>query len=384
MLSPALQNVPSLQPNELSEVTANAIEDLLREGESRNTQTSYRSALRYWAAWYGSRYGAQIQLPLPATCVLQFIVDHAERTTNKGLASELPALIDQALVKAGYKGKLGALAHNTLVHRIAVLSKAHQMRDLKNPCHDGKVRELLSRTRKAYAKRGALPVKKEALTKDPLELILATCDDSLRGRRDRALLLFAWSSGGRRRSEVANARMEFLRVVPGGYVYTLISSKTNQSGADLPENVKPLLGPGASALTAWLEKSGIVEGPIFRRVRKGGHLGNELSAASVRDIVKARCALAGIEGDFSAHSLRSGFVTEAGRQNVSLADTMAMTGHQSVSAVLGYFRSGALQANSGAKLLGDCPELVRAATSPPESAKSSAELVVTLRGPTRN
>ena len=348
-----LQNVPSLSPDVLNGVTASAVEDLLREGESRNTQTSYRSALRYWAAWYGCRYGGQIQLPLSVPCVLQFIVDHAERTTPQGLVSELPALIDQALVDAGYKGKLGALAHNTLVHRIAVLSKAHQMRELKNPCRDGQVRELLSRTRKAYAKRGVLAVKKQALTRDPLELMLATCDDSLRGMRDRALLLFAWSSGGRRRSEVTSATMEFLRSIPGGYVYTLQSSKTNQSGADLPENVKPLLGPGAAALAAWLEKAGIVQGPIFRQVKKGGHLGHALSAASVRDIVKARCILAGIEGDYSAHSLRSGFVTEAGRQNVSLADTMAMTGHRSVNAVLGYFRGGALEANAGAKLLGD-------------------------------
>jgi hypothetical protein len=87
---PVLQSVPALQPTALSAVTQRAVEDLLREGESENTQTSYRSALRYWAAWYGTRYGQQIQLPLPATCVLQFIVDHADRTTEKGLAHELP------------------------------------------------------------------------------------------------------------------------------------------------------------------------------------------------------------------------------------------------------------------------------------------------------
>jgi hypothetical protein len=49
--------------------------------------------------------------------------------------------------------------------QFAVLSKAHQVRELKNPCQDPTVRELLSRTRKAYAKRGTLPQKKkEALT----------------------------------------------------------------------------------------------------------------------------------------------------------------------------------------------------------------------------
>ena len=351
MRLPALHKVPALQPTELSAVTQRAVDELLREGESKNTLLSYRSALRYWAAWYGIRYGSQIQLPLPTPCVLQFIVDHAERSTDKGLVSELPVGIDQALVQAGYKGKLGALAHNTLMHRIAVLSKAHQLRELKNPCHDPKVRELLSRTRKAYAKRGALPQKKDALTKDPLQAILATCDASLRGQRDRALLLFAWASGGRRRSEVAGADMQFLKRAPEGFVYTLAYSKTNQSGVDQPENSKPVLGAAAAALERWLLASGITSGAIFRRVRKGGHLGEALSPAAVRAIVKERCALAGIEGDFSAHSLRSGFVTEAGRQNVPLAETMAMTGHQSVATVLGYFRSEESLSSGAARLL---------------------------------
>ncbi|WP_232834515.1 tyrosine-type recombinase/integrase [Rhodoferax ferrireducens] len=348
---PALHKVPALQATELSDVTQRAVEDLLREGESENTLLSYRSALRYWAAWYGIRYGSQIQLPVATPCVLQFIVDHAQRTTVKGLVSELPVEIDQVLVQAGYKGKLGAMAHNTLVHRIAVLSKAHQLRELKNPCRDPKVRELLSRTRKAYAKRGALPQKKDALTKDPLQAILATCDDSLRGKRDRALLLFAWASGGRRRSEVAGAEMQFLkRVGPSDFIYTLAYSKTNQSGVEQPENGKPVLGAAGMALHDWLQVSQITTGAIFRRIRKGGHIGEALSPAAVRTIVKERCALAGIEGDFSAHSLRSGFVTEAGRQNVPLAETMGMTGHHSVATVLGYFRSESTLTSRAARL----------------------------------
>lgn len=351
MRLPMLQKIPALLPTELSDITQRAVEDLLREGESQNTLASYRSALRYWAAWYGLRYGAMVQLPVATPCVLQFIVDHAQRTTLKGLVSELPAEIDEMLVQGGYKGKLGAMAHNTLVHRIAVLSKAHQLKQLKNPCHDPKVRELLSRTRKAYAKRGVLPQKKEALTRDPLQALLATCDDSLRGKRDRALLLFAWASGGRRRSEVTSAQTQFLkRVGPTDFIYTLAYSKTNQSGMDQPENGKPVLGAAGLALHDWLQLSQIKEGAIFRRIRKGGHLGEALSPAAVRTIVKERCVLAGIEGDFSAHSLRSGFVTEAGRQNVSLAETMSLTGHHSVATVLGYFRSESTLTSRAARL----------------------------------
>ena len=355
MTSPVLLSTPLvavLQPTTLSDVTRDAVGELMREGESQNTLTSYRTALHYWTAWYGLRYGGAIQLPLPVACVLQFVVDHAQRMTALGLVSELPAAIDAALVAGGYKGKLGPMAHNTLVHRIAVMSKAHQLRQLANPCQDVQVRELLSRTRKAYAKRGVLPRKKAALTKDPLQALLATCDDSLRGKRDRALLLFAWASGGRRRSEVALADMQFLRCVgQAQYLYTLAHSKANQSGVERPENHKPVLGAAGLALKSWLDASAITQGLIFRRVLKGGHLGGAMSPAAVRTIVQTRSALAGVEGDFSAHSLRSGFVSEAGRQNISLADTMALTGHQSIPTVMGYFRAEAAILNKGARLM---------------------------------
>ena len=76
-----------------------------------------------------------------------------------------------------------------------------------------------------------------------------------------------------------------------------------------------------------------------------------LTPAAVRNIVKERCALAGVEGDFSAHSLRSGFVTEAGRRNMPLADTMALTGHHSVNTVLGYYRADTALQNRAANLL---------------------------------
>ena len=344
---------PILKAETLERSAQEAVDQLLKEGESQNTLSSYRSALRYWAAWHAMRYGKNIELPLLPSCLLQFIVDHVERMTASGLTSELPEEIDLALVNAGYKGKPGPLAHSTVAHRIAVLSKAHQLRGVSNPCHDSGVRELLSRTRKAYAKRGVLPKKQDALTKDVLQMILATCDDTLCGKRDRALLLFAWSSGGRRRSEVVGADMKFLKRVPHGFSYSLMHSKTNQAGMSRPENEKPLLGAAAEALNAWLESSGIVEGRIFRRIPKSGHIGASLAAGAVRDIVKLRCALAGMTGQFSAHSLRSGFVTEAGRQNMSLAETMAMTGHNSVATVMGYSRAGSSLTNQIAHLFDD-------------------------------
>ncbi|SDC41861.1 Aminotransferase class-III [Variovorax sp. CF079] len=120
--------------------------------------------------------------------------------------------------------------------------------------------------------------------------------------------------------------------------YNAIGKPTKKQVIALERGYHGSSSTGAG-LTAVLQAHGVQEGPIFRRIRKGGHLGEPLAPAAVRDIVKERCALAGIEGRFSAHSLRAGFVTEAGKQNMPLPETMAMTGHQSVATVVGYFRA---------------------------------------------
>jgi integrase len=286
------------------------------------------------------------------TAIQQFVVDHAERSTKSGLAAELPAAHDQALVDGGFKGKLGTPALATVLHRLSVLSKAHQVRGVANTVQDAKVRDLVAKTRRAYAKRGVVPDKKAAITLEPLLAMLATCDDSLRGVRDRALLLFAWSSGGRRRSEVTDATMENTRrVAPRAYSFTLRRSKTNQTGALRVDSEKPILDEAADALATWISRAGLKHGPIFRRVRRGEKVGEPLAPAAVRDIVRERASLAGLEPEFAAHSLRSGFVTEAARQNVPLGEAMALTGHASPASLIGYFRAAEASRSAGATLL---------------------------------
>ncbi len=111
---------------------------------------------------------------------------------------------------------------------------------------------------KSLCEAQRLPHKQRALTKEPLEAVLESCDDSLKGKRDRALLLFAWASGGRRRSEVPEAVFENLhRGDEGSYLCTRsLSSKTNHNGKIRPEDVKPVVGSAAVALEAWLKASG--------------------------------------------------------------------------------------------------------------------------------
>lgn len=118
------------------------------------------------------------------------MVDHVEREDGNGAwVHELPPAIDAALVAASFKASVGLLKLSTVRHRLAVLSKAHQLKGGDNPVRAAPVGELMRRVRKLYASRGLTATSQPALTRPPLEAMLATCTDGLIGLRDRALLL---------------------------------------------------------------------------------------------------------------------------------------------------------------------------------------------------
>ncbi|KQZ57789.1 MULTISPECIES: site-specific integrase [unclassified Lysobacter] len=340
-------------PAQLAQQAAEAVRELLAEAAAANTTRSYASALRYWAGWHAARYGVDLMLPVPDAVVLQFVVDHVVRRNADGeLTWELPPEVDQALVAAGLKAKPGPWTLSTVRHRVAVLSTAHRLKQQPNPCEQPAIRTVLSRAARASVKRGERPRKKTAITLAELEAMLATCDDSLEGLRDRALLCFGFGSGGRRRSEIAAADMRDLRRIGAqGYLYRLEHSKTQQAGVTASSTPdKPVLDRAALALEDWLTAAGITDGAIFRRLWKQ-RVGPALSPAAVGEIVQRRARLAGLEGDFGGHSLRSGFVTEASRQGVSLPAIMQLTEHRAVSSVVGYFQAGNAPNNPASRLL---------------------------------
>jgi integrase len=188
---------------------------------------------------------------------------------------------------------------------------------------------------------------------DPLR---ATRGEELLGMCDRALLLFGWASGGRRRSEITAATFENVRRDGEGFVYELQISKTNQTGSNDPKRFKPIQGAAALALHAWfrvLLAQGITSGKIFRGIRHG-HIIEGLRADAVPDIVRRREKLADQPlGRLAAPSLRPGFVTEAGKQGVGLGDTMALTGHRSVQTVMEYYQSGEVGNTRAPRLMDD-------------------------------
>jgi integrase len=369
---------PYLDPQNLGLEAKRAAAAFHFEGQSANTRRTYETALLYWGAWYTLRYGRSMTAPVSPPVVMQFILDHLQHNpllmaseaspfVPSGRTSQhlLPPAIDQLLVTQGYKSRLGPWSLATVETRLAALSRAHDvfiansqetLPPETNPLRNPAVRQLMSAVRRTYARRppDQERIRPVAATRSVMHALLATCADDLIGIRDRALLLFGFASGGRRRSEIVAATLENVRRDGDGFLYELHHSKTNQSGARGPENFKPVQGEAALALEAWLQelfRARITQGPIFRRILNG-RIREPLKDAAVRDIIRRRALLADEPlGKLTAHSLRSGFVTESGRQNIAIGEAMALTGHRSVQTFISYYRSGEAATSTAARLM---------------------------------
>lgn len=317
--------------------TRERVRTILDAGIADNTRRAYTGDLRYFWAWARLALGLAEAYPVQPAAVVRFIVDHLEG---------LPEPVDAALVAEGAKARRGVHALATVSRRLAALSVAHEAQGVENPVQLPQVRALMAAARRGRARQGLAPQKKRAATLDVLDAMIATCGDDLRDLRDQALLLFAFASGGRRRSEVAAAKVENLTTVPGGFLYRIPLSKTDQQGVG---REVPVLGRAAVALQAWLEAAGIDTGSLFRAVDRSGGVGAKISDKAVARIVKKRTLLAGLDAEkYGAHSLRSGFVTEAGRKGVSRNDAMALTGHKSSTVFDGYYEAGTVVKNRAA------------------------------------
>tara|TARA_R110002072_G_scaffold131877_7_gene271923 strand:+ start:2935 stop:3375 length:441 start_codon:yes stop_codon:yes gene_type:complete len=99
-------------------------------------------------------------------------------------------------------------------------------------------------------------------------------------------------------------------------------------------------GSSPSAIyKAWLDKAAITSGPVFRKLTPQGRLTEKaMSAQGVALVVKAAAAAGYPPEKFSGHSLRAGFLTEAGRQNANLFKMKEHSRHASIDIVAEYVR----------------------------------------------
>jgi integrase len=241
----------------------------------------------------------------------------------------------------------------------------HKWRGLSGPFGDGQIRTALRLSLRAAARpRGRKSEK--AVTGDIVVKLIATCRmNRPQDLRDKALLLIAFASGGRRRSEVAGLRLEDIVTepdvpsIPGDPASPPLPcrrirlGRTKTTDADQDASVF-IIGAPVEALEAWLAFAKIKTGPVFRRIDKWETIRPEgLTGQGVNLILKRRIALARLDpASFSAHGLRSGFLTEAARPGVPLPEAMAQSQHTSVQQAARYYNDAERRMGKAARLLG--------------------------------
>jgi integrase len=243
-------------------------------------------------------------------------------------------------------------APTTIRRRLSALGKMHRFNDLPwNPAHRG-IQGPLQGALRTHGR----PVRKAAaLTLPILRQLLGSCDDTARGRRDRALLLIGFL-GAFRRSELVALRVEDIAVAADGLRLRIRRGKTDQAGQGyeigLPRGRHADTCP-VRALAAWQAVGGAKPGPLFRKISVNGTIGAAaLHPDAVRRILAYRVQLAGVAVDgfdrLSAHALRVGFITEAYDVGVRDEDIMRHTRHRDLRSMRGYVQRAGLLTDSPA------------------------------------
>jgi site-specific recombinase XerD len=343
----------------------NTLKHLARKGTSENSLRALTSDLACLEAWCLAATGGPLPWPAPEALVLKFIAHHLYDPAEKirDPSHGMPDDVEIRLKAAGLFRCEGPQAPSTVRRRMSSWATLHRLRGLHGPFADPPVREAIKRAAKASHRR---PTRKSrrAIVRDVLEDLLATCDDiGPAALRDRALLLVAFASGGRRRSEIATLRVEQLipevpvpanPATPEGRMLSCMTielGRTKTTAAEDASRVK-LVGRAADALQRWLDRAAISAGYIFRRIDRWDNIDSRpLSPAGVNHIVKRRLALAGYDvADYSAHGLRAGYLTQAAKDGVALPEAMRQSQHRSVQQAANYYNDAEAELSRAARL----------------------------------
>ena len=298
----------------------------LERASSTATLRAYRSDWAVFEAWCSPR-GLQTMPATPFT-VAAFLTDLADQ----------------------------GRARSTIGRRLAAIVFAHRAAGHPPPTDQVNANVLDRAMRGVRAdKRADGVAKKRAADGDILRDMLRAIDgDSVRALRDRALLAIGMG-GAFRRSELVAIRIDQVSDLSEGLRIHVPHAKGDQLGRGatvvIPDRKR--IGPVA-LYRAWIAAAPILDGFVFRKLTPQGRLTEKpMSDKGVALVVKARAAAAGYDpGLFSGHSLRAGFLTEAGRQGANLFKMKDHSRHKSLEMVSEYVRDHeAFRDHAGDKFL---------------------------------
>ncbi|MCT7667413.1 site-specific integrase [Shinella kummerowiae] len=364
-----LDTIASVLPMERRDELAELLTDqdvetlrhLVNQGMGDNTLRALTSDLTYLEAWGLAATGKSMPWPAPEALLLKFVAHHLWDPEKRAADPEhgMPADVEDNLRRQGFLKSTGPHAPATVRRRLANWSTLTKWRGLDgaftSPALKSGIRLAVRAVPRHRSRKSA-----KAVTGDILAKLLATCStDSLRDVRDRAILMVAFASGGRRRSEIAGLRCEQLTVeapievadgppLPSLAIH-LGRTKTTTGEQD---EIVYLTGRPVETLNAWMTAAKIDKGSVFRAIGRWGTVSRRaLDPQSINAILKQRAVMAGLEPvEFSAHGLRSGYLTEAANRGIPLPEAMEQSRHRSVSQASSYYNSATRRSGRAARL----------------------------------
>lgn len=175
---------------------------------------------------------------------------------------------------------------------------------------------------KGVAKRGTKTG--NWLTREQAEsLINAPNTGTLKGTRDRAILCLLIGCG-LRRGELSSLTVEKIQMREGRWIIVDLLGKGHRVRS------VPMPSWTWTAIQAWLQASGISEGPVFLSMRRWDKFGgNDLDEEVIRQLVQEYARKLGL-GNINPHDLRRTFAKLAHKGHAALEQIQLSLGHASI------------------------------------------------------
>ncbi len=236
--------------------------------------------------------------------------------------NNLSSLPSSSQSVAQYIDKLSDLSLSSAYIRriLAGISTIHKLNYFEDPTSQPDVKIAM---RRMHRKLGRFAHQAEGINRELLERLINATDNSLRGKRDRALLLLSYDTLGRR-SELTSLRIEDIQIKNNAASILLRKSKTDQDrqGKWLSINLKTL-----GAITEWINSAKIQSGYILRGVGKNNLVSDHLEPGQISRILKRLSKKAGLNEaqikNISGHSIRVGAAQDLLIAGASLPMIMA-------------------------------------------------------------
>ena len=251
--------------------------------------------------------------------------------------SALPA---EPEIVAQYIRKLsdGHLKSSSIKIAVASIAAIHNLNSLRDPTHHPDVKIEM---RRMYRKLGRYAKQAYGINKDLLDKMVAVTDDSLRGIRDKAILLVAYDSLCRR-SELVSLEFEDVNIneKDGSIELKLRKSKTDPHGVG--KNLY-LSSEAQQALKVWISKYKIKSGNLFGAITAKGEIKDNLNASQIGRIYKKLAELSKIDSSvikrISGHSMRVGAAQDLMLSKTSLPIIMTRGRWSKVDTVMRYLEN---------------------------------------------